>query len=52
MVLIGDSSSGLLNPAGRGQWRLGWGVNDVRGVPVFRLKAFGKHLDLLIASGF
>lgn len=40
---------GLLNPATRGGWRLGWGVNDV---PVFRLKAAGRYFDLLVTSGF
>ncbi len=40
---------GLLNPASRGAWRLGRGVN---GVPVFRLKAAGEYLDLLVTSGF
>ncbi|MHB8290177.1 MAG: RHS repeat-associated core domain-containing protein [Acidimicrobiales bacterium] len=60
-VLFGNSTlgetdaSGLLNPAGRGAWRLGWSV-DARGataVPGFRLKVPGiPYLWLLHASGF
>ena len=40
---------GLLNPAGRGAWRRGWSVH---GTPVFRLKAAGNYVDLLVTSGF
>lgn len=60
-ALFGNSSlgetdaSGLLNPPGRGAWRLGWSV-DAQGpstVPGFRLKApFIGYWWLLHASGF
>lgn len=60
--LFGNSSlgvtarSGLLNPAGRGSWRLGWSVNGQAScgpVPGFRLKAPGLGYKWLFnASGF
>lgn len=59
--LFGNSSlgetdtSGLLNPPGRGAWRLGWSVDSTgpQTVPGFRLKAPGiGYLWLLHATGF
>jgi RHS repeat-associated protein len=49
--------SGLLNPAGRGTWRLGWSVNGrLAGptIPGFRLKALGsdRHLWFFHATRF
>ncbi len=60
-ALFGNSSlgetdaSGLLNPPGRGAWRLGWSVDGEGSstVPGFRLKApFIGYQWLLHASGF
>jgi RHS repeat-associated protein len=61
-LLFGNSSlglstrSGILNPAGRGSWRLGWSVNGqgrCGPLPGFRLKVPGFDYKWLFhASGF
>jgi hypothetical protein len=50
--LIGRSGfSGLLNPAGKGAWRIGWSVKDT--LPIFRVNTpWIEHIDLFGASQF
>lgn len=46
---------GLLNPVGKGAWRIGWSVNGQAiggAVPGFRAKGFGLVQYLFHASGF